>query len=375
MSKKRMMLIVVTIMITAILGGVITLFIIGRKIEINTNIKLDGVSEEIGSVLYYASFAANSHNTQPWKIKLDVQKQELIIYMDKERMLKTVDPKNREMYISLGCYIESLTFAFDTYGFDTMVKYSNLMGTSNEIATISYSKRKNSYIKEKQIKTIIRRHTDKRGYRLDSLDKNDISKILANFDNIYYFENDSKEFTYLKNGTLESISKQSSDIAYRDELNLWMRFSNEEVKQKKDGISAEMIELNGIIKALYYLTTNHRNASSDTFAKQGIDTTKKQVENCGGFFVITGGDTTFDWLEIGRKTQAFWYLCVENNIAIQPLSAMLEIEFYKNEINNYLKLKENAQMILRAGYVDDYGENAKVRRDLYEYVTVINSDN
>lgn len=198
---------------------------------------------------------------------------------------------------------------------------------------------------------------------------------MANFDNIYYFENDSKEFTYLKNGTLESISKQSSDIAYRDELNLWMRFSNEEVKQKKDGISAEMIELNGIIKALYYLTTNHRNASSDTFAKQGIDTTKKQVENCGGFFVITGGDTTFDWLEIGRKTQAFWYLCVENNIAIQPLSAMLEIEFYKNEINNYLKLKENAQMILRAGYVDDYGENAKVRRDLYEYVTVINSDN
>ena len=54
------------------------------------------------------------------------------------------------------------------------------------------------------------------------------------------------EFDYLKNGTMEAITKQSTEAEYRKELNQWMRFSNTEVEQKKDGISAEMIGLNAL---------------------------------------------------------------------------------------------------------------------------------
>ena len=154
-----------------------------------------------------------------------------------------------------------------------------------------------------------------------------------------------------------------------------MRFSNTEVEQKKDGISAEMIGLNGIIKAFYYLTTNHKNAENDTFATQGIETAEKQTENCSAFFVITGNDTIIDWIEAGRKTQAFWYRCVENNISIQPLSAMFEVAPYSEAIQSELGVtEESVQMILRAGYVNDYGENVGVRRNLKDYITVINSD-
>ena len=370
-QKIKIALIVIAIIV---IGGASTLYLLGKPASVNTNTELNGVSEEVCSVLYYASFAANSHNTQSWKVELDTLKQQLTVFLDEERSLKIVDPEYRELYISVGCYIESLTYAFDAYGYDTSVEYAESFYANNEIATISYCKHGDAETNSNQIETIKLRHTDKRSYHTDRVNGEVIADLLNDEDGIYCYQIGSEEFEYLKNGTIDAISKQSSEIAYREELNQWMRFSNKEVEQKKDGISAEMIGLNGIIKAFYYLTSNHGNAESDTFARQSIDTAKKQVENCSAFFVITGGNRVIDWIEIGRKIQAFWYRCVENNIAVQPLSAMLEVTPYNEKIQNDLGTSQDVQMILRAGYVNDYGENAAVRRDLNEYVTVVNKE-
>ncbi len=367
----KVLLIVIAIIIS---GGAITLYILGKPAKVNTDKKLNGVSDELCSVLYYASLTANSHNTQSWKVKLDVREQRIRISIDAERTLEFVDPEYREIYISLGCYIEALAFAFDAYGYDTMVEYADFSDTHNEIAMVSYCRRENAEINSRQLETIKRRHTDKRSYNTDRINPEVIIQLLKDIDGIYCYETGTTEFEYLKNGTMEAITKQSAEAEYRKELNQWMRFSNTEVEQKKDGISAEMIGLNGIIKAFYYLTTNHKNAENDTFATQGIETAEKQTENCSAFFVITGEDTITDWIEAGRKTQAFWYRCVENNISIQPLSAMLEVIPYSEEIQNELGVTESVQMILRAGYINDYGENVGVRRNLKDYITVINGD-
>lgn len=357
-----------------ILGGAITLYLFGKPAKVSTDTHLNGVSDELCSVLYYASLAANSHNMQSWKAKLDIREQKMMIFIDTERLLQIVDPEYRELYISVGCYIEALTFAFDAYGYSTMVEYADFSDSHSEIATISYCRRENAEINNRQIETMKRRHTDKRSYNSDRINAEVVAQLLKDTDGIYCYEMGTGEFEYLKNGTMEAISKQSSEVAYRKELNQWMRFSNKEVEQKKDGISAEMIGLNGIIKAFYYLTTNHKNAESDTFATQGINTAKKQTENCSAFFVITGNNTIINWIEAGRKTQSFWYRCVENNISIQPLSAMLEVAPYSENIQSKLDVTEGVQMILRAGYVKDYGENVGVRRDLKDYITSYNGE-
>lgn len=362
------------IVIAIILGGATILYLFGKPAKVNTDINLNGVSDELCSVLYYASLAANSHNTQSWKAKLDIQEQKMMIFIDTERLLEIVDPECRELYISVGCYIEALTFAFDAYGYDSMVEYADFADTHTEIVTISYFRRENAVINNRQIVTIKCRHTDKRSYNTDRINAEVITQLLKDTDGIYCYETGTEEFEYLKNGTIEAVSKQSAEAAYRKELNQWMRFSNKEVEQKKDGISAEMIGLNGITKVFYYLTTNHKNAESDTFATQGMNTAKKQTENCSAFFVITGNNTIIDWIEVGRKTQAFWYRCVEKNISVQPLSAMLEVVPYSEDIQSELDITESVQMILRAGYVNDYGENVGVRRNLKDYITIINGN-
>lgn len=362
------------VIVIIILGGAILLYLFGKPANVNTDTELDGVSDEMRSILYYGSLAANSHNSQSWIVQLDLQAQKLLISLDEDRILGVVDPKCRELYISIGCYIESLAHAFGAYGYKTNIEYVDFSGINGEIAAISYYRPDNANINDQQIETIERRHTDKRAYKTDRIDSEVITHLLDGMSGIYYYEIDTENFEYLKTGTMEAITEQSAEMDYRAELNQWLRFSNKEVEQKKDGISAEMMGLNGIVKALYYLTTNHKNAEGDTFATQSIDTAKKQTDNCSAFFVITGNDTIIDWIEVGRKTQAFWYRCVENNISIQPLSAMLELAPYSEEIQNVLGVTENVQMILRAGYVDDYGENVGVRRNLKDYITVIDGN-
>ena len=90
--------------------------------------------------------------------------------------------------------------------------------------------------------------------------------------------------------------------------------------------------------------------------------------------IILGGDTVPEWIEAGRKTQAFWYDCVERDVTLQPMSAMLEMSPYREEIQGNLGLSQSVQMILRAGYVEKYGENTGIRRNLSEYITVIGAD-
>lgn len=85
---------------------------------------------------------------------------------------------------------------------------------------------------------------------------------------------------------------------------------------------------------------------------------------------MTGKQTIEDWIATGRQVQAFWYDCTKKGIAIQSISAMIEVSDYNKNLEKDLQVDEPVQMILRAGYIESYGENSGVRRDLKDYIRV-----
>ena len=60
--------------------------------------------------LSWAILAPNSHNMQPWKVDLSTTDQ-AVLYPDLERMLPETDPFNRQITVSLGCFLELLRMA------------------------------------------------------------------------------------------------------------------------------------------------------------------------------------------------------------------------------------------------------------------------
>ena len=294
------------IIVFSILGAVIVALsavltaaaIIGRPLKVNPSRKLDGVNDDIQNALWYSSIAANSHNTQMWSVKLYPNENRLQISIDESRVLNVVDSEKREAYISLGCYIETMSVAFGAYGYDTQVNCADLA------VNVTYQKSANTTVDTAKLSLIDKQET--------------VNALLNKYSALSVYQNGDENFDYIKRISMDAVTVQSANQAYRDELAEWMCFSDKEAASKLDGITAEMIGLKGIVKTFYYWTTTRESAKGDKFAQQGINTAKKQLNNCGAFAVITGGNTFEELINTGRKAQAFWFDCAANNIAVQP---------------------------------------------------------
>lgn len=288
-----------------ILAGFLILMMIGRKIDVNTYKKVDGLSDELCEVLYLASLSPNSHNAQMWKVRIDTDKKTVVIGLDENRRLAEVDPYGREMTISLGCYTGMLAEAFKAYGYECDIEYLS----GDDHVKIRYQK-VSDVISHDMIDRIYKRHTDKSAYTDKLLSDNQVENIIL-FDNVYYYPKGTEYFSFIKENLLAAIIQQSYDKAKAEELAEWLLFSNRETIEKKDGLPAEQLGLSGIVKSLYYLTTTHESAKKDSFAKQSIDSTSKQLNGCAGFLIITSKDSREDLLSCGMELVRVWLSAVD----------------------------------------------------------------
>jgi len=67
------------------------------------------IDPEPGDLVRFATLAANSHNTQPWKFALADSSVSML--PDGDRRTPVVDPDDHHLYASLGCAAENLVVA------------------------------------------------------------------------------------------------------------------------------------------------------------------------------------------------------------------------------------------------------------------------
>lgn len=352
---------VIVITLCAVL---ITAWIKGKPLNTAPSHDLEGVEDDVQEALWYASLAANSHNAQAWNTRLYLHENRLRLSIDDSRLLNVVDSKKREAAISLGCYVEMMCTAFDAFGYDTRVEYSDAS------VSVIYTKQADAAVDTEKLALIEKRHTDKSAYKNDPIDPVVAGQLLGKYPALSLYQNDTAYFSYLKQLSENAVTAQSENQDYRDELAEWMRFSDQEAADKRDGLNADMLGLKGMIKSFYSWTTTRETAKGDGFAQQGIDTARKQLNGCGAFAVFTGGNTFEELVDVGRSVQAFWLDCTSHEIAVQPFSAALETTPFCDTIQDDLGADAPIQMILRLGYVEDYGTNCALRRNLSDYVEV-----
>lgn len=337
----------------------------GRQVDVNTDMVVDGLDNEMAQIMYYAGLAPSSHNAQMWRAKIYPAEGKLVISVDETRTLPAVDPEKREMYISMGAYARSCILALEAYGYNT----SHHISDNGTTVTINY--KKNGMATDDELITLMkRRHSDKREYMSTPLPEL-FQEGLNGIHGTVYFAQSSDGYEFIKKETLAAAAEQQNDQLVRNELAEWLRFSNSEVTRKKDGISAEQMNITGIKKSLYYLFMSRESAKGDAFARKGYDMAVEQTDGCAGFIVISDNDTPRDYVNAGMHLMEVWLYAVRNNIEVHPMSYAVENPHRRLELQKSLNLLNPPQMILRVGMIDGvYGENAQVRRDLKDYITV-----
>lgn len=321
------------------------------------------------AILQLASLAPSGHNTQPWFVKY-VEPYHWIIGNDKKRWLPGVDPTQRETILSIGAFLQNLKYAASNMAYSCQF---NILATSNQdenIVEIKLTKNKNPA--QYDIEKIKHRRTVRSNYLNEVIQKRDLSYLISKeTDYIHYLPNTSKEHQWLNEQTIEANRIQAYRDAAQSELANWIRLSSKDAEEYMDGLTLAGMEIDGILG--WYLRNfyDKENVMKKSFREQSIDKVVKQVSQSAGWLLITSKDNSvIALLETGKRLQRLWLKIKEKNIAMHPMTQIIEEAETSKLLNNSIGINEPIQFILRIGYLKNYPEPVSVRRPVDWFVRV-----
>lgn len=312
-------------------------------------------------ILFLASLAPSGHNTQPWLVQY-IELYHWIIANDKTRWLPAVDPTQRETILSIGAFLQNLEYAAGAFGYTCAW---NLLAATNQderVMEVKLTKTgaKSDFDTEK-IKT---RRTVRSNYRSELISKEDLDHIAGSkSDGFHYLPSGGKESEFVNEQTIEANRIQAYRDPAQEELADWIRFSNKAAEKYRDGLTTASMEIEGISGFLVRNFYSKESAMSHDFRDKGIDKVRSQVSRSAGWILLTTRDNSVaTLLECGRRLQRLLLRIRERNIAIHPMTQILEERSTQQVLNDSININETVQFILRTGYLDQYPRPVSLRR-------------
>jgi hypothetical protein len=325
-----------------------------------------GLDGESARVLWYASLAPSGHNSQPWFVKV-LGKGEWIICGDPQRRLPAVDPDNRELLLSIGAFAENLSLAASAAGYEAAMEVLAKSHRDEEVLRVSLKK---GTPRTYPLERLTSRRTVKNGFLSREIGKEDVKALSEpQGGRLFYHPRGTDHARCIQEGTVESNRTQ----AYRDdaqkELANWIRFSNKDARKHRDGLTTEGMEITGFSGWFVRQFMDHGDVLGERFRKQGLEVATRWAAEGGGWMIITsGGSSVADLIETGRRFERTALLARERNIALHPMTQVLEEEKGRREIASNHGKDVIPQFVLRVGYLDSYPAPVSLRRTVASFV-------
>lgn len=318
-------------------------------------------------IFYLASLAPSGHNAQPWFVKY-LEPYHWIIGNDKTKWLSAVDPTQRETILSIGAFIQNLEYAAHNLGYACQF---DLLATHKQDENIMEVKlTKSSHQIKYDSQKIKQRRTVRSNYLNDTLKKEDLAHLINEETDFFHFiPNNSKEFQYLNEQTIEANKIQAYRNAAQAELAEWIRFSSKDAEKYADGLTTATMEIEGFAGWIVRNFYGKANVMKKNFREQNIDNVKKEVLQSAGWLLISSkGDSVSTLLETGKRMQRLWLKVRDKNIAIHPMTQILEESATNQAFNSSVGISNNVQFILRMGYLRAYPQPVSLRRSVDRFL-------
>ncbi|WP_186419460.1 nitroreductase family protein [Bosea sp. CS1GBMeth4] len=248
-----------------------------------------------GDLVRYATLAANSHNTQPWRFRIGSSA--IDILPDFSRATPVVDPDDHHLFVSLGCAAENLAVAAGATGRPgelqpgarSGIRFVHSHGAARSDPLFAALPRRQSTrtdydgrpVPAADIETM-RRAADVPGVRLVLLSER------ARIDR-------------LRDLVVAGNDAQMRDPAFLAELKHWLRFNPHAAMETGDGLFAACTGnpvMPGILGRLAFDTVFSAKAESDKCARQ--------IDSSAGIAVfLAEQESQAHWIAVGRACQRF----------------------------------------------------------------------
>lgn len=317
---------------------------------------------DMNEIIKYGSLAPSSHNAQMWLVKI-IGKNKIKIFPNYDRILPFVDPDNRETWISIGAFVENCVLAAQDLGYK-----SNVITNDSEVI-IDFQQNSNIANSNQNINLIKRRLTIRDPYLKRKINNEIINKLSKLSENVLYLPIEDEKSQKIIKYSLAAYSLQMKDTSKLEELAQWMTFSYKEEKERKDGLTPKTLGIRGFKHFLFNLFMSKKSVTEKTFIKSSIASAEKQLHACSGYILITSNDSkSSDLVESGRLLERVWLECANNEIAVHPMSQVLEEQEYYELLKKSLKIEDEIQMVLRIGKVKKYPVRIGKRLDIEDII-------
>ncbi len=248
-------------------------------------------------LVYYATLAPSSHNTQCWKFRLD--NQGISILPDLSRRCPIVDPDDHHLYVSLGCAAENLVQAARAQGLSGQFSFD-----PSDDGIVRISLVPSEVVVTPLFEAIPKRQCTRNEYDGQPLTASELKLLetVGTGDGVrVVMLTHPTEIETVLDYVIQGNTAQFNNPSFLKELKSWIRFNDREATRTGDGLSGRTTENPSIPRWFANLI------SQQLFrAQPENDKTARYIRSSAGIAVfVSDVDDKAHWVEAGRCYERF----------------------------------------------------------------------
>ena len=187
---------------------------------------------EMRDFIRYATLAANSHNTQPWRFRSSAG--EIEILPDVSRRIPIVDPDDHHIFASLGCAAENLTLAAAARGQAGELRFKPANGGSLVLTFGSGNSADQKLFDAIPFRQSTRSDYDGKPVSVADLEALANAAKVPGVDLVLITER--AQIDRVRDLVIAANSVQMGDAAFLRELKTWLRYNPRQAIDAGDGL-------------------------------------------------------------------------------------------------------------------------------------------
>jgi len=295
---------------------------------------MDGVSypssllkkEEIIKIVKAGTLAPSGDNSQPWRVYFDGKKLYLKNLQYRDRSLYNV--RNIASYVAFGAMIENMIIMAKSLGYDTSIELFPHSEKSSIVAILSFIKAQ--VICDPLLPYINKRCVNRKKYKLKKLEprvKESLLKVIKDFKEaeLYIVEDDREKKKLAKILSLnDRILFENKNLHHC--LFNYLRWSEEEIENTKDGMGVRSLELGNIRSKMFRLLSSWnlvRCLNIFGFSRIIPLRSYNLCKSSSALCMLLMKDLRLkSFVEGGRVFQRIWLTATSLDLSLQPMTGI-----------------------------------------------------
>jgi hypothetical protein len=298
-------------------------------------------AEHVADLIRFATLAANSHNTQPWRFR--VSSNAIEIRPDEARRTPAVDPDDHHLFVSLGCAAANLAIAAAASGRPGEIEISP------DSTGVHYHFTQAAPRSEPLLGAITKRQSTRAEYDGRAVSTGDLAALqeaaaIPGVDLVLVTAR--PQMAGIRDLVIAGNSAQMSDPAFMRELKQWLRFNPRSAMETGDGLFSAASGNPTLPTPLGRLAFDRlftATSENDRYARQ--------IDSSAGIAVFVGDAADrAHWMRVGQACQRFALKVTRLGLKLAFINQPVEVARLRPELGALIGTAKRPDLVLRFGY-------------------------